>query len=136
MRLSVILDDSISQRQLLLLRIEERHHYEFWLVDNLSLMLRGPIYPQRKFTNQEDLRQIWFQQEAILRKRPELWSLAQDGQHRLVAKWSDNMLQILDATTLARPAQLYTLTNDGIDHQLCLFDGETLRSLIAPPRGS
>ncbi len=122
--------------QLLLLRIEERRHYEFWLVDNMSLMLRGPIYPQRKFTKQEDIRQIWFQQGSAWSKRPEVWSLAQDGQHRLVAKWSDNMLQILDATALAKPEQLFTLADDGVDHQLRLFDDETLRTLIVLQRGT
>ncbi len=121
--------------QLLLLCIEERYHYEFWLVDNMSLTLRGPIYPRRKFTQEEDLRQIWFQQGSAQRESPYLLSLTPGGPHRLVAKWSDNMMQILDATALAKPGQLFTLADDGFDHQLSLFDDQTLCSLISPLRG-
>ena len=120
--------------QLLLLCIEERHHYEFWLVDNMSLTLRGPIYPRRKFTPEEDFRQMWFQQGSAQREKPAVFDLTPVGPHHLVARWSDNMLQILDATALAKPEQLFTLADDGSDHQLRLFDDEILRSLIAPPR--
>ena len=77
---------------------------------------------------------MWFQQGSAQREKPAVFDLTPVGPHHLVARWSDNMLQILDATALAKPEQLFTLADDGSDHQLRLFDDEILRSLIAPPR--
>lgn len=119
---------------LLLLRIEEQLAYEFWLVDSVTLALRGPIYPRRNLAVEQESRRLWLEPALFRREMPEVWSLTPCGANRLVAKWSDNTLQILDGTTLGTPECRYTLTDDGAALQLRIFDDETFAALKAPPR--
>lgn len=119
---------------LLLLCIEERDTYEFWLVDNTSLALRGAIYPHRNLIVEHESRQLWRRPDIRQREVPEVWYLTPCGSNCLVAKWSDNTLQILDGTALCTPERLYTLTDDGAELQLRLFDDEQFAALKGPPR--
>ena len=106
-----------------LVKLETHRHYEYWLLDRISLVFTQQIYPARNLPPIPNLRQLWQQKDFTLPAEPWLFHIIKGATGKLLCNWSDNTLQLINSHQLLFPN--CSGTNAPIpDYQLSLFDHE------------